>query len=162
MITLSPMSNTEFDSHLAETILHYAEELIETGFWSEEAAHKKAEAETMAAIEKGLGNSSMHWMLIEHADFNQTIGYLWFTVIEQHGHTFAFISDIEISAEFRRKGFAKEAFKALEKKLHGLGVHDIRLHVFKQNKAAQALYTRLGFEVTSTHMRKALDQSPES
>lgn len=58
--------------------------------------------------------------------------------------------------EFRRKGFAKETFKALERTLQGLNVNDIRLHVFRKNKAAQSLYTQLGFETTSTHMRKTI------
>lgn len=151
------MSQAETESHLAQTISHYAEELIETGFWSEHAAQQKAETETMAAVDKGNGNSSLHWLLIKHSGLNQTIGYLWFSVIEQFGHTFAFISDIEIKPEFRRKGFAKETFKALERTLQGLGVYDIRLHVFRQNNAAQALYHQLGFEATSTHMRKTLD-----
>lgn len=157
MITLTPMSKTQFDSHLSETIRHYAEELIETGFWSKDAAHNKAEAETLAATKNGFDDSNMHWFLIEHTEIKQTIGYMWFTVMEQYGHTFAFISDIEIRTEFRRQGFAKDTFKALEQTLQALDVYDIRLHVFRQNNAAQALYTQLGFEVTSTHMRKTID-----
>lgn len=159
MINLTPMSQPEIDAHLAETISHYAEELIETGFWSENAARQKAEADTMEAIDKENHNSTIYWRLIRLSGLDQTIGYMWFTVMEQYGHTFAFISDIEIRAEFRRKGFAKETFKALERTLQDFGVYDIRLHVFRKNNAAQALYTQLGFEATGTHMRKAIDPS---
>lgn len=85
------------------------------------------------------------------------VGYLWFTIAEQYDHSFAFVSDIEIRPEFRRKGYGREALKALEQFASDLGVTSIRLHVFAFNKEAQALYAELGFNPVGTQLEKSLE-----
>lgn len=154
MLELVEMTKEEYEIYLVQTISHYAQELVDTGLWAKDEALAKADFET----KRQLSNSTnIHWLMIKHAELDKTIGFLWFTSEEQYGGKFAYVSDFEIKTEFRRKGFAKMAFLELEKYLSGLGIFDIRLHVFNHNSAAQALYKEVGFCVSGVHMQKEID-----
>jgi RimJ/RimL family protein N-acetyltransferase len=46
---------------------------------------------------------------------------------------------------------------AIEEKARELGLQSIELHVFAHNAVAMALYEKIGYEVKSQNMTKALD-----
>jgi ribosomal protein S18 acetylase RimI-like enzyme len=50
--------------------------------------------------------------------------------------------------------------QAIEPRVRELGVTGIGLHVFAHNPGAQALYAKLGYNVTSINMRKNLASGP--
>ena len=82
-----------------------------------------------------------------YADSNAgiTVGYLWFFIIEKERKDIAFLMDIFIFPEYRRKGIARKALRLAEKLLAERGYGTIRLHVEDSNTAAKNLYAGLGY-----------------
>ena len=82
-----------------------------------------------------------------HANSNAgiTVGYLWFFAVEKEGRDIAFLMDIFVCPEYRRKGIACKALKLAEKFLAERGYDTIRLHVEDSNSAAKNLYVGLGY-----------------
>ena len=82
-----------------------------------------------------------------YADSNAgiTVGYLWFFAVEKEGRDIAFLMDIFVWPEYRRKGIARNALGLAEKFLAERGCDTIRLHVEDSNSAAKNLYVGLGY-----------------
>lgn len=76
---------------------------------------------------------------------NLLAGYLWFFAVEKEGRDIAFLMDIFIRPEYRRKGIARNALRLSEKLLGERGYDTIRLHVEDTNTAAKNLYAALGY-----------------
>jgi ribosomal protein S18 acetylase RimI-like enzyme len=85
------------------------------------------------------------WLLSE-ADL--PVGYIVLTIgfsFEFHGHD-AFIDELYIDSNFRRRGYGKQAVAFLEEKAREMGVNAIHLEVDRGNDAAFELYRRAGYE----------------
>ena len=82
------------------------------------------------------------------------VGVLWWTVRKPARS--AWIYDIAISQEFRRRGFARAALQELEKWCRKHSCPQIGLNVFAFNSGAEKLYREMGFEDISKQMRKLL------
>jgi ribosomal protein S18 acetylase RimI-like enzyme len=82
------------------------------------------------------------------------VGMIWFAALE--GRPQAFIYDFAIDPAYRRRGYGAQALRALEAEVRAVGLESIALHVFGHNHGAQALYRKLGYEVTNLHMAKRL------
>lgn len=82
-----------------------------------------------------------------HANSNAgiTVGYLWFFAVEKEGRDIAFLMDIFVRPEYRRKGIARNALGLAEKFPAERGCDTIRLHVEDSNSAAKNLYAGLGY-----------------
>ena len=82
-----------------------------------------------------------------YADSNAgiTVGYLWFFIIEKERKDIAFLMDIFVFPEYRRRGTARKALELAEKLLAERGYDTIRLHVEDSNSAAKNLYAGLGY-----------------
>lgn len=82
-----------------------------------------------------------------YADSNAgiTVGYLWFFAVEKEGRDIAFLMDIFVRPEYRRKGIARKALRLAEKLLAEYGYDTVRLHVEDSNSAAKNLYAGLGY-----------------
>ena len=96
---------------------------------------------------------------LKDAATGQNVGMIWFAVGEQDGQQIAFICDFLVHEAFRGKGYGKRALRGLEQKVKALGVTSISLHVFGHNRAAWALYEKLGYEVTNVNMTKRLEDN---
>ncbi|HVP58644.1 MAG TPA: GNAT family N-acetyltransferase, partial [bacterium] len=84
----------------------------------------------------------------------QRIGYLWIQV-EDTKKT-CFIAEIYLHPEFRGRGLGRKVLEDLEVRLRQRGIERIGLHVFADNRAASALYTKMGYQITGLHMVKML------
>lgn len=82
-----------------------------------------------------------------HANSNAgiTVGYLWVFVVKKEGKEIAFLMDIFVYPEYRRRGIARNALGLAEKLLAERGCDTIRLHVEGSNSAAKNLYAGLGY-----------------
>jgi len=79
---------------------------------------------------------------------NVTVGYIVLTIgfsFEFHGHD-GFIDELYIGANFRRRGYAKQAVTFLEENAREMGVNAIHLEVDQGNDPAFELYRRTGYE----------------
>ena len=64
-------------------------------------------------------------------------------------------------AQHQRRGYATEAFAALEGEARSRGLAGIGLHVFGHNPGARALYEKLGYEATNINMFKRVARTNE-
>ena len=78
-------------------------------------------------------------------DAGITVGYLWFFAVEKEGRDIAFLMDIFVFPEYRRKGTARKALELAEKLLAERGYDIVRLHVEDSNTAAKNLYVGSGY-----------------
>jgi ribosomal protein S18 acetylase RimI-like enzyme len=103
---------------------------------------------------EGLAKDDHHLFSIKHGD--SQVGFLLLAVIQRATGPEAFVLDLVIFQAFRRKGYAEEALRQVERYAAGLGLDTISLSVFDHNKAAQALYQKLEYVPVFTRMTKKL------
>ncbi|HSI59510.1 MAG TPA: GNAT family N-acetyltransferase [Ideonella sp.] len=156
MIELVPMSETAYGAYLQASIADYAEENVASGRWLEAEALARSRASYESLLPQGLATPDNHIFEIRQSGSVQTVGYLWVAVVVRNGDRSAYIYDVSIHPPYRRRGYAKAAFEALEPVVRGLGLGSIGLHVFAHNPGAQALYEKLGYAVTGLNMQKRL------
>jgi diamine N-acetyltransferase len=85
------------------------------------------------------------WLLCEGT---MLAGYIVLTIgfsFEFHGHD-AFIDELYIEPDFRRRGFGTQAVAFLEKKAREIGVNAVHLEVDRGNDSAFQLYRRAGYD----------------
>ena len=154
-IELVPMTSEEFEAWLPGTIAGYAAEHVRSGRWSEEEALERSRAEHDRLLPQGLATPDHRLWNIVPAGGGEPVGILWIQVMQKPAPT-AFVYNIEIYPQFRRRGYAEQAMLKLEDEARRLGLEGIRLHVFGHNTAARALYEKLGYLPTNINMLKRL------
>jgi len=85
---------------------------------------------------------------------NNKIGYLWYSI--NPILNVAYIHDIHIFKEFRRKGFGIATLKQLENSLLGEGCNGVCLRCSVLNSAAIRLYEKAGFTNIGFQMFKQI------
>jgi len=153
---LVPMSAEVYGDYLQAAVAGYAKDNVDAGRWPEQGALARSRVDFANLLPRGLDTPDNYLFEIKASAPGPTLGYLWFAVIEKNGLFSAFVYDVEVKPEFRRQGHATAAFEALEPLVRKLGLSSIGLHVFAHNPGAQALYRKLGYEVTSVNMRKGV------
>jgi ribosomal protein S18 acetylase RimI-like enzyme len=106
-------------------------------------------------LPQGLQTPDNHFFTIIDAR-GAAVGVLWFAVRTRFDGRVAYVFDVGVCPERRREGHAYRAFVALEEEARRLGLSGIALHVFGRNKAAQALYAKLGFHPTNINLFKPI------
>ena len=150
------MPQESFDAYRLASARGYADDNVAAGRWPIEAAFERALEDFDQSLPQGLSTRNNFIYEIRDAALEETVGIIWFAVIEKNSIRSAFVYDVEVAAAHQRKGHAREAFKQLEPIVQGIGLQSIGLHVFSQNVGAQALYRSLGYQVTSVNMLKHL------
>jgi ribosomal protein S18 acetylase RimI-like enzyme len=156
MAALVPMSAAAYRDYVEAAVSGYAEENVASGRWPEAGALARARADLEESLPQGLDTPDNYLFEIRDADSGVAVCFLCFAIHEKHGLRTAFVFDIEVKAEFRRRGYATAALVELEPLVRDLGLSGIGLHVFGRNTAAQALYGKLGYAVTGLNMLKPL------
>ena len=154
MIRLIPMTESEFDAYLEQTVPEYAAENVRAGYWSEEEAPERARQAYLNLLPQGIKTENNYLFIIQLEESGEKIGMIWMKHETPRPHGFIF--DITLDETQRGKGYGKQAMLVLEKFAKGMGVETIGLHVFTHNTAATKLYQGLGYEVTSQNMVKRL------
>lgn len=151
-LQLEPMSAADYADWRAICIPDYAAEKVAAGTWLEAEALQRSEETLNKLLPDGLATPE-HWLFTLRAGLDGTrIGFLWFA---RHEHT-AYLYDIYIAAEHRRRGYGAKAMQLLEQAAAERGFESITLHVFGHNAAARELYLKQGYAITDLTMRKEL------
>lgn len=156
MTVLSPMPPASFAAYREASASAYAEDNVASGRWPKEGALERALQDFDQELPQGLATPGNYIYDIKDEVASVVVGVIWFAMLEKNGLKSAFVYDVEIKPEHRRKGHASAAFKALESEVRSLGLASIGLHVFGHNPAAQHLYSSLGYGVTGINMLKHL------
>jgi RimJ/RimL family protein N-acetyltransferase len=151
-ITLTPMTEPDFQAYLAHAIQAYAQDKIQAGNWSRDGALERSRKEFEGYLPQGIQTPNNYLFSLVN-ETGEKVGILWYAILpKQPG--LAFIYDFEIDEPFRRRGYASQAIVALEQDAKGRGLKQIELHVFGHNTAARALYKKAGFVETNVMMTK--------
>jgi RimJ/RimL family protein N-acetyltransferase len=153
---LEPLGPAEFEAYLAHAIPAYAQEKVAAGQWPEAESIELARKEVERVLPRGLATPEHHLFSIRNDVSPAPVGMIWFGAQQRGGRSIAYVFDVWIWEVYRRKGYAMQAFAALEGVVRQLGLCGISLHVFGHNAAARALYARLGYQPTSLVMYKEI------
>lgn len=150
------MTQAEFDAWLPAAIVTYANETAASGRWTNAESIERSREEHERLLPQGLATPNHHLWSITRVSDRKAVGLLWIEAQPSPSPT-AFVYNIEIYPEYRRRGHAEQAMTKLEEVARSLGLRQIRLHVFGHNSAARPLYEKLGYEPTNIMMAKRLD-----
>lgn len=157
MSLLEPMKPVGFPDYVERLSREYADDKIAAGVWPAAGAIERARASIHALLPDGLNTPGHALFDVQPPGAAGPCGVLWLAVMEQEGVRRVFVYDLWIHPEQRRKGLGTLAMREAEAWTRAQGLSRLSLHVFGQNLAAQALYAKLGFQVTDLSMRKDLD-----
>ncbi len=157
MVSLVSMTEADFQDYYNHALQDYAQEHVKAGNWHLAEALQRAEQELRQLLPNGLASENQHLFSIEDEKTGTKVGLIWFAVDTKRPMRSAFIYDFVIFSEYRRQGYGTEALMVLEEKVEALDIEAISLHVFGHNHAAQALYKKMGYEITGIHMAKKLN-----
>jgi RimJ/RimL family protein N-acetyltransferase len=155
-VELIHFSPDVFVNYLERLLVHYAADKIKAGNVSPQNAEEQIRKEIAQLLPEGLQTPHHTFFEICEPDSGGIAGILWIFYNPDDRRSQAFIYDIEIFDAYRRRGIATQTLLALEDHLRKLGAKRIGLHVFGFNTEAQALYLKLGYEVTNIQMAKQL------
>jgi ribosomal protein S18 acetylase RimI-like enzyme len=153
-IRLQAMTESEFTSYCEESIPGYAQEVQRSDGLTDAQALEHARAAWSRILPKGLASPGHSLSWVHDAAAGQRVGHLWLYLDKEASK--AFVYDIEIRPEFRRRGYAEAALAAAEEFGRKAGANRLELHVFGHNSGAIALYEKLGFATTHRMMSKPL------
>ena len=136
------------------SIPDYAKEVQRSDGITEAQAMEHARNAWTRILPKGLSTPGHTLSWVHDATAGQRVGHLWLYLDRETSK--AFVYDIEIRPEFRRRGYAGAALAAAEEFGRKGGANRLELHVFGHNSGAIQLYEKLGFATTHRMMSKPL------
>lgn len=152
MVELRAMTSAEIDDFFPLEWQRYKETLLETGE-SEESANANIEMNKKNLFIDGELRDGNFLFYVTRDGV--VVGDLWIARQTSDASRY-FIYDIEITEAFRGQGLGRATMEAGEQFVKSQGGRTLELNVFWMNETAKRLYTSMGYEFTSAHMRKAL------
>jgi GNAT superfamily N-acetyltransferase len=155
MPALRAMNEAEYSAWLEYAIPAYAAEKVRSGNWLQSESLDRACGEVESLWPNGLATQN-HTLFTILGEPSVPVGALWMAESQRLGGPIAYLYNLVVWPEHRRKGYATRALRALELEVARRGLAGIALHVFGHNTQAQALYRKLGYETTNINLFKAL------
>ncbi len=153
MITLRPMSESEYQRVRQAIFEDYARETANVSRLSIEEGRKAAARQFEQLLPDGMASKGHHfWRIVNNN--GDAVGDLWVLVESEKAR--AFIYFIGIDEQYRGQGYSRAAMLALETTVKPLGAQHIDLNVFGDNTLAVRLYESLGYQPTAMNMRKEI------
>ena len=148
------MNAEEFAAYVEQAIPEFARDKVASGQWSEASSLELSRQGYDELLPQGLTTPENFLFTVREAATQKAVGALWYALQERAGRHIAYVYDVLVESQYRRRGYATQAFQALEAAASSLGLSGVALHVFGHNKAAQALYAKLGYQATNVVMFK--------
>ena len=159
MLQLKPMTERDFQGFFDWAMEDYAQEQIKAGAWQETNAKDLAKKVFDGLLPEGLSTPNQFLCMIQREADGENVGQLWWGIQSSGKSRIATLNDIVIFYEHRRRGYGTEALLALEMFVRQEGMDSIFLHVFGHNKAARALYQKMGYVERNVTMMKKLEEA---
>ena len=156
---LRSMQAATYPTYVEAAISGYAEDNVGAGRWARVGALERSRDDFASLLPRGLDTPDNFLFEILENDGGAIVGFLWYAIERKHGSCAAYIYDLEVRTEHRRKGHARRALHALELVAAESGATSIGLNVFANNVGAQALYQDLGYAPTNVNMHKSLKRA---
>ena len=153
------MTSSEYTEWVEQSIPAYAADKVASGDWAPEDSLDRSRQVYNELLPQGLETPDNFLFSIIDSNY-ETIGMLWFAVIDKLDAKIAFVYDVSVKPERQREGHATRAFNDLESEVLKRGLSGIALHVFGHNLGARDLYKKLGYEPEHISLFKPLAQKP--
>lgn len=154
-VSLVPMSERAFRTFLHTAVENYAGENVSAGRWPADGARERSQAAFAQLLPQGVATPD-HYLFEIVAGEGGTVGSLWYGVYSEGEQRQVHVYDVLVHPAHRRRGYAADAFAAMEAQVRAQGIDRIGLHVFAHNAGAQALYAKLGYLTVSHNLIKQL------
>jgi RimJ/RimL family protein N-acetyltransferase len=138
----------------------YAADKVRAGAWSQAEAESRAARDVDGLLPEGPATQGHFLYSVRDESADAEVGTVWFALRDSGVGQSVWIYDIIINENFRRKGYASHTLEFVEDRARELGARSVELHVFGHNRRAQALYEKVGFNVTSITMTKPIPTEP--
>ena len=150
------MTGEEFIASKAWMVEDYANEIANNYRLPMDDARASATKEIDGMLSQGLStpNHFLYNIVLSTESDESRIGYLWIDVDDQKRR--CFIAEIYLHTEFRYQGWGRKTLELLETNMKQQGIARISLHVFANNRIAQELYSKMGYQSTGLNMQKWL------
>ena len=142
-VRVVPMTPERFTSFAAASEAAFADDLVASGRYSPEDAAVESHRQMVLELPDGIASPGQELFVAEVDGVE--VGVLWFGMRTRGSRPHAFILDIEVGAEHRRRGYGRAMMQAAEREGVRLGAESIGLHVFGFNTGAIRLYESLGY-----------------
>jgi ribosomal protein S18 acetylase RimI-like enzyme len=153
---LAPMPAEAYPAFIETAVAGYAADNVASGRWLEHDAVQLARAETERLLPNGIATADNYLCELKAEPNGASVGFLWFAALARGGLRVAYIFQLHVHPQFRRRGHARGALAAVEPLARSLGLSSVALNVFGSNVEAQELYRAAGYAVTSISMHKNL------
>lgn len=146
-VTLVPLTPEEQHAFTVEQIADYAAWLADRDDAADlDTALERARAEIEPAMAAAVESGDLFWSA--HDTEGTTVGWLWArTSSPGLPPGAAYLSQILVKPEARRRGHGLAMLAALEELLAGRGVAELHLHTMNANLPGQRLYAQAGYEL---------------
>jgi ribosomal protein S18 acetylase RimI-like enzyme len=158
LLALVAMTTADFAAFFELAAESHARDNVSNGRWSPTDAPALARQESKKLLPEGERTAGNYLFVLRDLDANVEVGYLWYGTVARGAKKVAFLYQIYIHAQFRRKGFGRQAMHAFEKAALGTDHDELALNVSAANEAARRLYEAIGYSESSIVMRKAASQ----
>lgn len=152
MTQLQIMSEAAYAAFMQAHFAPYAADRMQADFLTREQADAFVRRQTADTLPQGRATPGHHFYDIIAE--GRAVGSLWLR--HAPGEREAFVFDLLIQPQFRRRGHAGAALREAQRLLRDAGCEVLGLNVFAHNPNAQALYAKLGFKVASSYMNVRL------
>ena len=152
MFGLEPMDEATYVVWRASSEREYGEEKVKAGNWPADDAQRLAREAFDELLPQGR-ETPAHEVRAMVSD-GRKVGHAWWTVEDREAGRVAFIYDIAVAPDHRRRGYARLALAEIETWAREHDCAGVMLHVFGDNTPARALYRSVGFEETNVIMLK--------
>ena len=149
-VEVAPMTPERYPRYAIESEAAFAQDLVDAGRYTMEEAVEESHRQFLQELPQGLATPGQELFTATVDDVE--VGILWIGMRRRGGHPHAFILDIEVAADQRRKGYGRELMHAAEREAERLGAGSIGLHVFGFNVGAVSLYEQLGYRRLEEHL----------
>ena len=156
MIELAEMPRERFVGYRDDLVRHYAQEKVRAGAWSPEEAQRRAAEDVDGLLPEGTNTEGHYLYHLRDRTTAEEVGAVWIAVRDSEVGRSVWVYDIQVHEQFRRRGHATRALRAIESAARDSGADSVGLHVFGLNSATRALYEKLGYETMSVVMRRRL------
>lgn len=156
MLKLVPMSPSEFAKYMSVARDTGVSDLQRADPHNPDTAAARTDETFRQLLPQGQATPHQHFFVLFEPELSTGVGWVWLGEIRSAHHYSALLYDIFVLPEYRGQGHGTRALQAAERWASALGTQYIDLYVFGHNTGAQRLYTRAGYCVFSSRMRKTL------
>ncbi|MBO0982003.1 GNAT family N-acetyltransferase [Microbacterium sp. SD291] len=153
-IDVVPMTAERYTDYAEHSVAAFAEDLAASGRYSGDEAVAESRRQFAAELPDGVASEGQE--LFTASVDGVEVGILWIGMRRRDGRPHAFILDVEVVEDQRRKGYGRELMHAAEREARRLGAGSMGLHVFGFNTGAIDLYERLGYRRVEESLALAL------